>query len=78
MLKTPPTQGAFLCRSVTGCSSSSPPKNRAQFYLEFASGPFYGYNRSGAKVSQRVIDNWWWQAMMGGPKAQYGCVQALS
>src|SRR5262245_32259764 len=33
--------------------------NRAQFYLDFASGPFYGFNRPGAKVSQGVIDNWW-------------------
>src|SRR5215211_4516561 len=45
--------------------------NRAQFYLDFASGPFYGYNRPGAKVSQGVIQNWWRQAMMGGAKAQY-------
>src|SRR5262245_54799299 len=45
--------------------------NRAQFYLDFASGPFYGYNRPGAKPSQGVIQNWWRQAMMGGAKAQY-------
>ena len=42
--------------------------NRAQFYREFASGPFYGFNRPGAKVLQGVIDNWWRQAMMGGIK----------
>jgi non-heme chloroperoxidase len=52
--------------------------NRAQFYLDFASGPFYSYNRPGAKVSQGVIHNWWRQAMMGGAKAQYDCVKALS
>jgi non-heme chloroperoxidase len=52
--------------------------NRAQFYLDFASGPFYGYNRPGAKASQGVIQNWWRQAMMGGAKAQYDCVKALS
>jgi non-heme chloroperoxidase len=52
--------------------------NRAQYYLDFASGPFYGYNRPGAKVSQGVIRNWWRQAMMGGAKAQYDCVKALS
>src|SRR3954469_21644248 len=52
--------------------------NRAQFYLDFASGPFYGYNRPGAKPSQGVIQNWWRQAMMGGAKAQYDCVKALS
>jgi len=33
--------------------------NRAQFYRDFASGPFYGYNRPGAKVSEGVIENWW-------------------
>jgi non-heme chloroperoxidase len=52
--------------------------NRAQFYLDFASGPFYSYNRPGAKVSQGVIHNWWRQAMMGAAKAQYDCVKALS
>jgi non-heme chloroperoxidase len=52
--------------------------NRAQFYWEFASGPFYGYNRPGAKVFQSVIDNWLRQAMMGGAKAQYDGVKAFS
>jgi non-heme chloroperoxidase len=48
------------------------------FYWEFASSPFYGYNRPGAKVLQSVIDNWWRQAMMGGAKAQYDGVKAFS
>ena len=52
--------------------------NRAQFYLDFASGPFYGYNRPGAKPLQSVIDNWWRQAMMGGAKAQYDGIKAFS
>jgi non-heme chloroperoxidase len=52
--------------------------NRAQFYLEFASGPFYGFNRPGAKVSQGVIKNWWRQAMMGSTKAQYDGITAFS
>jgi non-heme chloroperoxidase len=52
--------------------------NRAQFYWEFASGPFYSYNRPGAKVLQSVIDNWWRQAMMGGAKAQYDGIKAFS
>ena len=43
--------------------------NRAQFYLEFASGPFYGFNRPNAKVSQAVIQNWFRQGMIGGAKA---------
>lgn len=52
--------------------------NRAQFYLDVPSGPFYGFNRPGAKVSQGVIDNWWRQGMMGGAKAHYDCIKAFS
>ncbi|MBX6366519.1 MAG: alpha/beta hydrolase [Rhodospirillales bacterium] len=52
--------------------------NRAEFYREIASGPFYGFNREGAAVSQGLIDNWWRQGMMGGAKAQYDCITAFS
>jgi len=52
--------------------------NRAQFYYDVASGPFYGFNRAGAKVSQGIIDNWWRQGMMGGTKAHYDCIKAFS
>ncbi len=52
--------------------------NRAQFYLDLPSGPFYGFNRPGAKVSQGTINNWWRQGMIGGAKAQYDCVKAFS
>jgi len=52
--------------------------NRAQFYVDVPAGPFYGFNRDGAKVSQGVIDNWWRQGMMGGAKAQYDCIKAFS
>ena len=52
--------------------------NRAQFYLDVASGPFYGFNRSGAKVSQGVIENWWRQGMMGGANAHYEGIKAFS
>ncbi|BCX68846.1 alpha/beta hydrolase [Pseudomonas izuensis] len=52
--------------------------NRAQFYRDFPTGPFYSFNRPGAKVSQSVIDNWWRQAMSGGTKAQYDCIKAFS
>lgn len=52
--------------------------NRAQFYRDVPSGPFYGFNRAGAQVSQGVIDNWWRQGMMGGAKAQYDCIAAFS
>jgi non-heme chloroperoxidase len=52
--------------------------NRAQFFLDVASGPFYGFNREGATVSQGVIRNWWRQGMMGGTKAHYDCIKAFS
>lgn len=52
--------------------------NRAQLYIDFPTGPFYGFNRPGAKISQGVIDNWWRQGMMGGAKAHYDCIKAFS
>jgi non-heme chloroperoxidase len=52
--------------------------NRAQFYFDVPAGPFYGFNRPGAKISQGVIDNWWRQGMMGGAKAHYDCIEAFS
>jgi non-heme chloroperoxidase len=52
--------------------------NRAQFYLDVPSGPFYGFNRPGAKVSQGLIQNWWRQGMMGSVKAGYECIKAFS
>jgi non-heme chloroperoxidase len=52
--------------------------NRAQFYYDLPAGPFYGFNRPGAKVSQATIWNWWRQGMMGGAKAHYDGVVAFS
>ncbi len=52
--------------------------NRAQFFLDVAAGPFYGFNRDGAKVSQGVINNWWRQGMIGGAKAHYEGIKAFS
>ena len=52
--------------------------NRAQFYLDVASGPFYGFNRPGAKISKGIIENWWRQGMMGGALAQYEGIKAFS
>jgi non-heme chloroperoxidase len=52
--------------------------NRAQFFLDVASGPFYGFNRPDAKVSEGVVRNWWRQGMMGGSKAHYDCIKAFS
>jgi non-heme chloroperoxidase len=53
-------------------------QNRAQMYLDLPTGPFYGFNRPGAKVSQGIIENWWRQGMMGGIKAHYDCIKAFS
>ncbi|AMJ71299.1 alpha/beta hydrolase [Enterobacter cloacae] len=52
--------------------------NRAQFYLDVASGPFYGFNRAGAEVSQGTIQNWWRQGMIGSAKAHYEGIKAFS
>ncbi|MBA1144415.1 alpha/beta fold hydrolase [Mesorhizobium neociceri] len=52
--------------------------NRSQFFLDLASGPFYGFNRPGAKISQGIIQNWWRQGMMGGAKAHYEGIKAFS
>jgi non-heme chloroperoxidase len=52
--------------------------NRTQFYVDLPSGPFYGYNRPGAKPSQAIINNWWRQGMMGGAKAHYDGIVAFS
>jgi non-heme chloroperoxidase len=52
--------------------------NRSQLYRDIASGPFYGFNRPGAKVSQGVIDNWWRQGMAGAANAHYECIKAFS
>jgi len=52
--------------------------NRARFFRNVASGPFYGFNRAGAKVMEPVIDNWWRQGMMGSAKAHYEGIKAFS
>lgn len=52
--------------------------DRAGFYLDIASGPFYGFNRPGAKVSEANIRNWWRQGMMGGALAHYQGIKAFS
>lgn len=52
--------------------------NRAQAYLEIASGPFYGFNRPGVAPVEGTIRNWWRQGMMGGIKAHYDCIRVFS
>src|SRR5688500_16869358 len=77
MLKTPANPGGLPLEVFDGFRRQLA-ANRAHFYLDIASGPFYGFNRPGAKVSQGVIDNWWRQGMMGGAKAQYDGIRAFS
>ncbi len=52
--------------------------NRAQFFLDVAGGPFYGFNRDGATVLPGVVQNWWRQGMMGSAKAHYDGIKAFS
>jgi non-heme chloroperoxidase len=77
LVKTPANPGG-LPMEVFDALRQQLAANRAQFYLDFAGGPFYGFNRPGAKVSQGLIQNWWRQAMMGGAKAQYDGIKAFS
>jgi len=77
MLKTAANPGGLPIEVFDGLRKELA-ANRAQFYLDFASGPFYGYNRPGAKVSQGLIWNWWRQGMMGGANAHYLSIKAFS
>ncbi|WP_093294622.1 alpha/beta fold hydrolase [Sphingomonas sp. NFR04] len=77
MLKTANNPGGLPIEVFDGFRAALA-ANRAQFYLDVPSGPFYGFNRPGAKVSQGVIQNWWRQGMIGGAKAQYDCIKAFS
>ena len=77
MLKTPTNPGG-LPRAVFDDLRAQHTADRAQFYYDLASGPFYGYNRPGAKPSQGVIDNWWRQGMMGGAINTLECIKAFS
>jgi non-heme chloroperoxidase len=53
-------------------------KDRAQFFYDVPTGPFFGFNRDNAKVSQGLIQSWWDQGMMCGFKGAYDCVKAFS
>lgn len=77
MLKTANTPDGTPIEVFDGFRSALA-ANRAQFFLDVASGPFYGFNRPGANVSQGVIDNWWRQGMMGGANAHYEGIKAFS
>jgi len=77
MVKTPANPGGLPIEVFDGLRQQLA-ASRAQFYLDFASGPFYGFNRAGANTSQGVIHNWWRQGMMGSAKAHYDGIKAFS
>ncbi|WP_201723054.1 alpha/beta fold hydrolase [Caulobacter sp. X] len=77
MLKTPANPGGLPMEVFDGFRAALL-ANRAQFFRDVPEGPFYGFNRPGAKVSQGLIDNWWRQGMAGGAKAHYDCIKAFS
>ena len=77
VVKTPANPGGLPLEVFDGLRQQVA-SNRAQFYLEFASGPFYGFNRPGAKISQGIIQNWWRQGMIGSAKAHHDGIKAFS
>ena len=77
MLKTDANPGG-LSKEVFDGFRASFLANRSQFFKDVASGPFFGFNRPTAKVSQGMIDSWWMQGMMGGHKNTYDCIKAFS
>jgi non-heme chloroperoxidase len=77
MLKTAANPGG-LPKEVFDGLQEQLAASRTQFYYDLPAGPFYGYNRPGAKPSQAVIWNWWRQSMMGGAKAHYDGIVAFS
>jgi non-heme chloroperoxidase len=77
MVKTPSNPGGLPIEVFDGLRKSLA-ANRAQFYRDLPSGPFYGFNRSGAEPLEGVIQNWWRQGMMGAAKAHYEGIKAFS
>ena len=77
MLKTAANPGG-LPKDVFDGLQAQLAANRSQFYRALPEGPFYGYNRPGAKPSEAIIANWWRQGMMGGAKAHYDGIVAFS
>jgi non-heme chloroperoxidase len=77
MLKTAANPGGTPIEVFDGFRKALA-ENRAQFYFDVASGPFYGFNRAGAKASQGIVQNWWRQGMIGAAKAHYDGIKAFS
>lgn len=77
MLQTPANPGGLPLAVFDGFRAAYL-ADRAQFFLDVASGPFFGFNRPGAKVSQGLIQSWWAQGMQCGHKNGYDCIKAFS
>ncbi|MGO7275937.1 alpha/beta hydrolase (plasmid) [Rhizobium ruizarguesonis] len=77
MLKTEANPGGLPMEVFDGIRKGVA-DNRAQLFIDFPTGPFYGFNRSDAKVYSGVIQNWWRQGMMGSAKAHYDGIKAFS
>ena len=77
MVKTEANRGG-LPKSVFDGFRATYLADRGQFFLELPSGPFFNFNRPSAKVSQGLIQSWWIQGMMSGPKNAYDCIRAFS
>jgi non-heme chloroperoxidase len=77
MLKTAANPGGLPKETFDAIRTASL-ADRSQLYRDIASGPFYGFNRPGAKVSQGLIDSFWMQGMMAGHKNAYDCIAAFS
>jgi non-heme chloroperoxidase len=77
MLKTAANPGGLPIEVFDGFRAAYL-ADRAQFFLDVASGPFFNFNRPGAKVSQGLIQSWWMQGMMSGHKNAYDCIKAFS
>jgi non-heme chloroperoxidase len=77
MLKTAANPGGLPMEVFDGLRAASL-ANRAQLYKDLASGPFFGFNRPGAKLSQGTVDSFWMQGMMGGHKNTFDCIKAFS
>lgn len=77
MLKTPSNPDGTPIEVFDGLRKALA-DNRAQFYLDLPTGPFFGFNRRGAKISQGLIQNWWRQGMIGSAKAHYEGIKVFS
>jgi non-heme chloroperoxidase len=77
MLKTAANPGGLPMEVFDGIRAAQV-ANRSQLYLDLPSGPFYGFNRPGAAVSQGLVHTWWMQGMMGGHKNTFDSIKAFS